>query len=442
MAVYAQDFDLEAIEIIADNGQTFNIKFLFVELNFFEDIFSPSCSGNVVIRDAVGILEKLKLDGSEIIRLAYGKFAGKSESSKSSRIDKKFRLYKVGNRKPVGNKTSEFYTMYFVSEELFLSEQLRITNSFTGMTISDMVWNILVKDNEGLNVPIDRLRWIQSSYGVYNFLVPKLKPFQAINWLATYAIPDADGGTDMVFFETNDGFNFVSLRTLFNGSPYATYKYQPSDTSQSKIENQFTILQYEFVNTYDSLRAINSGMYASKVIEIDPITRIRKVTNFNNASLPDASGEGTAYNRFGKYSEEMFESSVNLVFGNSSQQQSAYIQQEPRLQGDSAKDIRISTVLPNRAAQLALATNTVMKCIIPGDTGITVGRTVDIALGSLGLKGTALETTRDQDQLYSGIYLVTAVRHIIQEQGVFQTILELAKDSGSMSFSSQQGGAI
>jgi len=439
MANYAQDFNLEAIDIIADNGQTFKIKLLFVELNFFEDIFSPACSGNVVVRDALGIIEKLKLDGSEIIQISYSRFPNIRDSLK---INRKFRLYKIGNRKPTGNKTSEFYTMHFVSEELFLSEQMRITNSFTGMTISDMIWNILVRSEEGLDVPIDKLKWIQSTYGVYDFLVPKLKPFQAINWLSSYAIPGENLGADMVFFETNDGFYFTSLKTLFDGAPYATYKYQPSDFLESKIENQYTILQYEFVNTYDSLRAINSGMYASRVIELDPITRTRKITNFNNASLPGSTGIGTALNRFGKYSEEMFESSVNLVFGNSSQQTETYIQQQPRTQGDAAKDIRISTAVPNRAAQLSMATYTVMKCIIPGDTGITVGRTVDIALGSLGLGGTAEKTIKPEDKLYSGKYLVTAIRHIIQEQGVFQTVLELAKYTASLEFSSQQSGVI
>jgi len=38
-------------------------------------------------------------------------------------------------------------------------------------------------------------------------------------------------------------------------------------------------------------------------------------------------------------------------------------------------------------------------------------------------------TTKDLDKFYSGKYLVTAVRHIIESGGTYQTILELAKDS-------------
>jgi hypothetical protein len=35
---------------------------------------------------------------------------------------------------------------------------------------------------------------------------------------------------------------------------------------------------------------------------------------------------------------------------------------------------------------------------------------------------------RDLDEFYSGKYLVTAVRHIIQ-QGAYQTVIEICKDS-------------
>jgi len=36
---------------------------------------------------------------------------------------------------------------------------------------------------------------------------------------------------------------------------------------------------------------------------------------------------------------------------------------------------------------------------------------------------------REPDKFYSGKYLVTAVRHILQSNGVYQTVLEIAKES-------------
>lgn len=429
MAKFAQDFDLESVDIIADNGQSIKIKYLVVELNFYEDIFSFACSGNVVIKDALGIIENLKLDGSEIIQISYGKT---TDTSKNIR---KFRLYKVGNRIPAGNKTSEHYTLYFTSEELFLSEQLKITKSFKGLSISEMIGRILVDENNGLRVKEERIKAIEASYGLYDMIVPKMKPFEAISWLSNYALPGEGAGADMLFFETKDGFYFASLRTLFDSTPVATYKYQPSDTDVSKLQDLFTILNYEFVKTYDSLDATKSGIYANRLISLDPISRTKTVTDFNKAALTGYNATGTGLNRFGKYSEEMVESNLKLVFGNSSQVNEEYINQVP----DSvAKNIRVETFVPHRTAQIALANYTVMKAIIPGNSNMTAGKTLDININSLGIQGLGDNSTTGEDIYYTGKYLITAVRHVIQTQGLYQTILELAKDTSSMDYPSQE----
>jgi hypothetical protein len=71
-----------------------------------------------------------------------------------------------------------------------------------------------------------------------------------------------------------------------------------------------------------------------------------------------------------------------------------------------------------------LANYTVMKMTIPGDPGISVGRTINVNL--LTLKPTM--SSKGLNEFYSGEYLVTAVRHIIQPTA-YQTVVEIAKDS-------------
>jgi hypothetical protein len=127
----------------------------------------------------------------------------------------------------------------------------------------------------------------------------------------------------------------------------------------------------------------------------------------------------------------MYESNLKLAFGNSTQNETDYINQDPT---SVAKNIRAETFIPNRTAQLALANYTVMKAIIPGNSDITVGKTIYISLNSLGIND---KTSMDEDTYYSGSYLVTGLRHIIQTQGVFQTVLELAKNTMSQKHPSQ-----
>ena len=68
---------------------------------------------------------------------------------------------------------------------------------------------------------------------------------------------------------------------------------------------------------------------------------------------------------------------------------------------------------------------TVVKIRIPGDPFVTVGKLVNFNLPSLS----NANGTKELDKLYSGKYLVTAVRHMIQSPTKYQTVLELAKES-------------
>jgi hypothetical protein len=70
---YPQDFSLESVDIVTDSSKIYKLKHLVVELSFFEDIYAFACSGHVILRDAVGLIETLKMDGTEFINISYGK---------------------------------------------------------------------------------------------------------------------------------------------------------------------------------------------------------------------------------------------------------------------------------------------------------------------------------------------------------------------------------
>ena len=189
-------------------------------------------------------------------------------------------------------------------------------------------------------------------------------------------------------------------------------------------------------DVYDVLKDINSGTFANRLISIDPLARKAVTTDFDvkqyaagstqlNGNLPLA----TSKNRLGLTQNQASESVVKVATSNAFQTQAPYIKQAP---GSVAKNIAIENYVPNRTAQLSLANYTVVKMTIPGDPGITAGRTIDFSL--LTIKPTT--NTRELDKFYSGKYLVTAVRHIIQPEGIFQTVLEIAKGSSTTAYGS------
>ncbi len=427
-----QDYSLKSLNILTSAGQKFEMRKLMVELSYFEDIYAFANSGYVTLQDQQGFIESLRLTGNEYIEMDFGKI--KDGVNSTNQI---FRIYKVGNRAPVNNLNGEFYTLYFCSEELLLSEQIKISKSYSGQKISDIVTNILT---DKLKIKSDKIETIEETTGVYNFVVPRMKPFEAISWISTYARPKSTGtiGADMLFFETKNGYNYRSLQSMFKDPVYATYKYQqtnlPNET-QSFQDKATSVLNYEFVKTYDSLKDISSGTYANRLISIDPIARQYKITDFDYSdyfengkkeSLNKNSVLVPLKNRLGKTQNETYDASLKVATSNAFQVEAPYIKSVP---GSVAKSIDIENYVPLRTAQISLANYTLVKITIPGDSGITVGRTINFNLPTT--KPTT--TSRELDKFYSGKYLVTAVRHILQSNGVYQTVLEIAKDSTSIS---------
>lgn len=423
-AYYPQDYSLESINFLTGSGQRFEMKKLLLELSYYEDIYSFSVSGYLTITDAQGYIELLDLTGNEFVEIIFAKSKNAPNTNKQV-----YRVYKIGDRKPVGNLNSENYTFYFCSEELLLSEQTKISKSYKGKEIDKVITDILV---DKLKVKQEKIR-VERTNGINDFIVPRFKPFEAISWLSTYARPKGTGeiGADMLFFETKDGFNFRSLQSMFKDDIYATYKYQQQgieDKTQSFQEKTISVLDYEFVKVYDMMNDVNSGTLANRLISIDTMSRTSKVTDFNYIkyksqakTLNPGSPTNTLKNRLGLTNADSYNASFKVATSNAFQQNQPYIKQ---VVDGVAKNIAIETYVPNRTAQISLANYTVLKIKIPGDSGITVGRTINFNL--LTLKPTT--ETKNLDEFYSGKYLVTAVRHIIQPTA-FQTVLEIAKDS-------------
>jgi hypothetical protein len=421
----SQDYAIKTLNLLTANGQKMELKKLLISLDYYEDIFTFVSSGSITLMDAQGFPELLQLTGNEFIEINFGKYKDAPTTT-----DQIFRVYKMGERKPGGNLNTQTITLYFCSEELLLSEQTKISKSYSGLKITDIIYDILT---EQLKVSPKKINKIEETTGVYDFLVPRLKPFEAISWVSTYARPAKTDlvGADMLFFETKEGFNFKSIQSMSSEKPYETYKYQLQNLDKkidTLAEKLSSIMEYEFTKAYDALGEITKGTFASRLLTIDPLTRSYQTTDYDYSkfqkdvqTLNENVVTNDVVNRLGKSINQAAESVFKFMTSNANQNSVSYIREKP---GGVAKDIYAETFVPQRTAQLALTNYNVIKLTIPGDSGITAGRTVMIDLPTIQPN----EKKRELDKFYSGKYLVTAVRHMIGVNS-FQTVLEVAKDS-------------
>ena len=132
----AQDFYINKLKFVTAGGEI-DFERLLVEFSYYEDMFSFVTSGHLTVIDGQGFIEFLQLDGNEFLQMEYSKAKG------GSTISGTYRVYKIGDRVPAGNQNTNIYTLYFCSEELILSEQTKITKTYTGTKVSDIVKSIL-----------------------------------------------------------------------------------------------------------------------------------------------------------------------------------------------------------------------------------------------------------------------------------------------------------
>jgi hypothetical protein len=316
-----------------------------------------------------------------------------------------------------------------------LSEQYRVSKSYVDKKIDQIVNDIL---KNYIKVPETKYNAtnIETTKGVYSFIVPNFKPFEAINWLSLYAQSGSPNnvGCDMLFFENAEGYNFASLQTLFKKAPYFTYQYAPKNLAANQYANAdkevFNVLAYEVNTSFNVLEGITSGMFANRLLTVDTLLRRYEITDFNYleyqkkaTSLNPNPVVNNLQNRFGHALYETPQGVFKMTGTNKNQANVPYIKSRPEA---VTKDGFTETVFSQRKSQISLANYTRMKFYIAGDPNLTVGTTINFNM--LSQDPASEKDPKKLDKYYSGKYLVTAVRHIIQITG-YTTVIEAVKDS-------------
>jgi len=440
---YATGYNLKTLNLISNlsNGE-FNLIPFMLELNLFEDIFSPTISGEVIISDARGLISNFRLNGTEFLQVKLQK-----TTQDSFTLSRNYRIYKISKISRGDNNDYENYSIQFCSEEFLLSEQYRISKSFPATKISDIIGRILT-DYLKVKKPFS----IQPTTGLYDFVLPNKKIFETISWLSTYAQPASNSpGADMLFYENIDGYFFRSLQSLYTQAPYQNLKFDPKNITKDLNQKLTNATDFEVLNFFDTLNGVTNGTFANKVITIDPLTRKVGEGTFNYAKhvqtskqMNPAAVTNNYQNRHGKTMYDdvpktipgMQLGALRLASSNSNQKKNPYIAQRTI---SVANDIMIEKYLPSRVAQLSLANYTRIKVTIPGDTSMTIGKTVNFSIFGVDPVTYSDRATRTPDPFYSGKYLVTAVRHIVKNSS-YITIVEMSKESVGVNYSNYNPG--
>lgn len=408
---FAAQFELTALSIISASGQVVDLREVMRELNLFEDLFGNSMTGNLFINDTQDLINVLPILGTEYLRVTLIK------PSTPWKIEKVFRVYKVSDRRKA-SQSSEDYILHFCSEELILSESIKVSNVYKATTISQMVKDIAVNylKIDSTKLPSDA---ITSTVGNYDVVIPMWTPFHAINWLARMAKTGLTLGCSFVFYEDNVGYKFASIETLTQQAPVQVVNFMPlnmagatgekgdaSDTEQRLQSAE----EFRMTNSPDLMRSITAGMYAGKLM----------IVNLMDQQVKPITLSGTDFFKKTKHTND--NSFMQTPKDRTQIKQTEHHESFYRVAVDNLK---VDTWMLQRNAYLSALHGFQIKVSIPGNMNLRVGSVVTLNLPAASI---GRREKKPMDVLYSGNYLVTAIRHKV-DRDKYVCILELSKDS-------------
>lgn len=427
-----KSFKLEKLIIYPSSGKSIDITNMVDEITIFEDIFSATMSGKVIISDGLELIPSLPIIGQEYLVIEF------SKPDELNPIEEIFRIFSV--EKPMidfNTMNSQQYTINFCAEEVLLSEQSLISKSYRGKSIKDIVEDIL--KNKLLANPKKLLaKNIEPTNGQTDIIIANKRPLDALFWLSHRA-KNSKNEPGFLFFQNREGFNFKSIGTLFRGTSYTTYSYKPknvSDTDNSLSDEIRNIIRYEFVSMFDSLEGIRKGLFSSSLLTIDLLRQ-----KFENYSFD-------YYDTFKNIPHIIsgtpgpFETGMNNRFGKPpSKNYGGFYRYFPTTKGHSSvpnitqkqpnlKENQVEDWLLQRASQLKSLNFFRLKIVVPGDVKLKVGDIINVSVPLISQK---LDNGGNINPYFSGKCLITAIRHIIT-LNKYEMILELTKDTLSRPF--------
>lgn len=400
---------------------------LWNAINIYENIFNSVVTGTLEMKDGVNVYSQLGLHGQEYLWISFNK---PGDNEKLTKYERAFRIYKVSEKQP-GESQIQSYVIHFCSEELIFSNQVTISKSLKDMAISDYVYSICTRDLRINRRKIDLLNNFEWSVGIQNFIIPSLHPLDAIGILSQNAF--SASLSPFMFFENNQGFNFMSLEGMFAKPSLTVLNYSNAkiteDSSTAAFKNANQISKMKFANSFDILRNTQKLTYSGRLYTLDILRQRYEKNDYSVKKLSESNfidGKNIPINNAANRNEnELSEEYGNKLFyhiTNKGQTNTPYLSSR----AFRVVDTNIESSLVQRESLLNLLNNTVLNCTVPGNTLFTVGNIVEIEMPSFASNA---ENMRNIDPYLSGRYLITAVRHVLVPSGGHQTLLTVNKNS-------------
>ena len=418
-AIY-QEMEISA-ETTTGESKTIDLKLGVVKFNYYEDLFSPCLTAQLLIVSAGGAVQTDVKEGEsgETIENVYSglpirggervkiKIKPNSEKNAALEFDTPEKYFYVSNvSKQFSDGSKEIFTLDLVSREAITNETSRVVKRYPKESkISDHVKTI-IEDRLASTIKDED---IDETVNKYGFIGNLKKPFHVLVWLASKSKPKK-GLPGYFFYQTKDGFKFKSIDSLIedgNKSEKITYRetnYKPSSLLSDVAD--FTILQYNVVQNNDLLAKLALGQFSSHIMEFDPLLGTFTTQEQGKFTLDDVTSESV---NLGETPEvpKLLNDDTTQNLGTLPSRMITMVTDRGVLDFEPVTDKNSDPKLWQRQAYMRyqLLFTQVLNMVVPLNTNLSVGNIIFVEFLQSNME------SKERDRQQSGSYMIKELCH-------------------------------
>jgi len=388
-----------------------------LSLSIYEDINEPSMILEIVMADAINLVQDYPIIGEEIITVNFVT-PGRDNSTK-----KGFLVYSVDSTGVGPSGRGSIYTIKAVTSFHFFSAGMSIEKSYND-TVDEIVKDIVKIVAKESNLPFSNLI-VEKTKGLVPITIPSLNPFQAIDMLRQKAISaEVPSGGMFMFFENQYGMQFKSIEAILkenkNDVSSKSFTYAP-DTKSDKSREQYAfrnIIRYQHLDKFNSVEKIIEGAVVNTVESFDILSKELETITFKlaeKASTFTSTDSKASLPNSNQFIDTHTKSAAKNFF----------------VPKDSSRGTDfIENHLGAKQAYSTLINQNTVRILVNGDNYIATGDVIELVLPEVS--GTTERKTKDR--LNSGNYLITRLRHIITMEDGNKPKHQIAMDCSRLGY--------
>ena len=250
-----------------------SIRSLVTEINIYESLVNKTLSGNIVVTDAQNIPNHLPLTGFEQIEFKLFTPGTSRAFDFTAETGHPMHIYKISDRQGLNPRT-QIYALHFTSKEMIRNEQIRVSRAFEDSSDNSIL--SIVRSELDSNKTLT----LEETKGVHKYVMPRIRPFEAIDMLAKEAVSKLHNTPGMLFYENSLGFQCKSYESLLASTNtvarpvVALYRPSPANIrdemgNRNIIKEMQTVQGFSINSQFDTLKNLRNGIYNARAVSHD-----------------------------------------------------------------------------------------------------------------------------------------------------------------------------